>query len=142
VPTVDVVARINGSPSALAPGAHGMHIHEVGSCAGSYAAAGSHFDPGPASSNLPVDANHPFHMGDLPNLIVNSRGRGFMRTTTSRITLSPGPLSIFDADGSAIIVHANPDTGEPGVTGASGGTRIACGVVMPTAHGEVDEDED
>ena len=141
-PTVDVVARINGSPSALAPGAHGMHIHEVGSCADAYAAAGSHFDPGPASSNMPVDMNHPFHMGDLPNLIVNHRGRGFMRTTTSRITLSPGPLSIFDADGSSIIVHLNPDRGQPGVMGASGGTRIACGVVTLTAPGEIDEAED
>src|SRR5262245_31069397 len=29
-PPVEVVARINGAPgSALAPGAHGMHIHEV-----------------------------------------------------------------------------------------------------------------
>src|SRR5262245_486379 len=32
-PPVDVVARINGAPgSMLTPGAHGMHIHEVGSC--------------------------------------------------------------------------------------------------------------
>lgn len=141
-PGVDVVARINGSPSVLAPGAHGMHIHEAGSCANAFAAAGSHFDPGPASNNVPVDFNHPFHMGDLPNLIVNSQGKGFMRTTTSRITLSPGPLSIFDADGSAIIVHLNPDSGQPGITGASGGPRIACGVVVHTSPGEIDEDED
>ena len=49
---------------------------------------------------------------------------------SSRITLSPGPLSIFDANGSAVIVHLNPDRGETGVTGASGGPRIACGVIQ------------
>jgi Cu-Zn family superoxide dismutase len=145
-PPVDVVARIDGTQgSSLSPGAHGMHIHEVASCANTAAAfggAGSHFDPGPASSNVPVDANHPFHMGDLPNLIVNDRGKGFMRTTTNRITLTPGPLSVFDADGSAVVVHVGPDTGQPGVTGGAGGARIACGVVVGTPPGDIDEDED
>jgi Cu-Zn family superoxide dismutase len=130
-PGVLMVARINGPTSALAPGAHGVHIHEVGICeAPAFATAGSHFDPGPAGSNLPVDANHPYHSGDVPNLIVSSSGRGFMSHITSRITLSPGPLTIFDANGSAVIVHLNPDRGEVGVTGASGGARIACGVIQ------------
>lgn len=130
-PTVEIVAQINGPVAALAPGAHGMHIHETGICdpAVSFASAGSHFDPGPFAHNAPVDANHPFHMGDIPNLIVNSRGRGSLEHTTSRITLSDGPLSVFDANGSAVIVHLNPDRGTPGVTGASGGPRIACGVI-------------
>jgi superoxide dismutase, Cu-Zn family len=138
-PGVLIVARINGPTSALAPGAHGVHIHEVGLCeAPAFATAGSHFDPGPAGSNLPVDANHPYHMGDVPNLIVSSRGRGFLSHITSRITLSPGPLTIFDANGSAVIVHLNPDRGETGVTGASGGARIACGVIQPVS----DDDDD
>ena len=47
------------------------------------------------------------------------------------MTLAEGPLSLFDTDGSAIIVHANPDqgiTGEP-KSGVSGGPRAACGVI-------------
>ena len=108
-----------------------MHIHEVGLCeAPGFTTAGSHLDLGPAGSNLPVDANHPYHTGDIPNLIVSSLGNGFLSHISSRITLSPGPLSIFDANGSAVIVHLNPDRGEPGVTGASGGARIACGVIQ------------
>ena len=39
-------------------------------------------------------------------------------------------LSGSDADGSAVILHLNPDRGQPGVTGASGGARIACGVIQ------------
>jgi Cu-Zn family superoxide dismutase len=130
-PGVLIVARINGPTSALAPGAHGVHIHEIGLCeAPGFTTAGSHLDLGPAGSNVPVDANHPYHTGDIPNLIVSSTGRGFLSHISSRITLSPGPLSIFDANGSAVIVHLNPDRGETGMPGASGGPRIACGVIQ------------
>lgn len=65
-------------------------------------------------------------------------GNGFLSHISSRITLSPGPLSIFDANGSAVIVHLNPDRGEPGVTGASGGARIACGVIQLVPDGDDD----
>ena len=71
-------------------------------------------------------------MGDIPNLEVGADGKGTMKVTTSRVTLSDGPLSLFDADGTAIIIHGNPDqgiTGEP-KSGVSGGPRVACGVVM------------
>jgi Cu-Zn family superoxide dismutase len=141
-PTVEVIARISGPASALAPGAHGMHIHEYGICdaAAGFGTAGGHFDPGPLGHSNPVDTNHPYHMGDVPNLIVSSSGKGFMKHTTSRITLSPGPLSVFDADGSAVIVHLNPDRGQNGVTGASGGPRIACGVVSLVEPGAEDAD--
>lgn len=131
-PGVDVEARITGQRGALTPGSHGLHIHEnaKGGCLPPYTSAGGHFDPGPAG-NADPDANHPFHMGDLPNLVVDEKGVGTMAATTSRITLSPGPLSVFDADGSLIIVHGKPDQGIPGPpgSGVSGGPRIACGVI-------------
>ena len=62
-------------------------------------------------------------------MIANRHGVGRLRHTTSRITLSPGPLALFDADGSAVIVHLNPDRGINGATGTSGGPRVACGVI-------------
>jgi Cu-Zn family superoxide dismutase len=115
---VDVTVTVSG----LASGRHGVHLHAVGKCEPpAFTAAGGHFDPGPAGNTDP-DANHPFHMGDVPNLEVASNGT---------VTLSDGPLSLFDADGTAIIIHANPDqgiTGEP-KSGVSGGPRVACGVV-------------
>jgi Cu-Zn family superoxide dismutase len=129
--TVDIVARVVG----LSSGLHGIHIHEVGSCADTTAAfggAGGHFDAGPFGNSGP-DINHPFHMGDIPNLDVDPSGVGRLRHTTSRITLSPGPLSVFDADGSAVIVHLNEDQGVTGLAGSglSGGVRLACGVIEP-----------
>jgi Cu-Zn family superoxide dismutase len=70
-------------------------------------------------------------MGDIPNLEVGKDGTGTLQSVTTRVTLTDGPLSLFDADGTAIIVHGNPDkgiTGEP-KSGVSGGPRVACGVV-------------
>jgi len=112
----------------LPEGKHAVHIHEVGSCT-PCSAAGGHFDPGPAGNSSP-DGNHPFHSGDLINLDAHTHV-GTMHTTTSRITLSPGPLSLFDANGSAFIVHAAPDSYCPdgAVAGCAGGARIACGII-------------
>src|SRR4029079_714392 len=84
--------------TGLKPGKHGGHLHAVAKCEPDFTAAGGHFDPGPAG-NMDPDANHPFHMGDIPNLEVGANGQGQMKITTTRVTLSPGPLSLFDADG-------------------------------------------
>jgi Cu-Zn family superoxide dismutase len=122
---VDVTVTATG----LKPGLHGVHLHAVGRCEPDFAAAGGHFDPGPASNTDP-DVNHPFHMGDIPNMDVGQDGRGSLKAVTTRVTVSAGPLSIFDADGTAIIIHANPDQEIPGEakSGVSGGPRVACGV--------------
>lgn len=125
------VVTITLKASGLKPGLHGVHLHAVGKCEPpAFTAAGGHFDPGPAGNTDP-DANHPYHMGDIPNLDVNDKGTGTLKAVTTRVTLSDGPLSLFDADGTAIIIHANPDKGITGETksGVSGGPRIACGVV-------------
>jgi superoxide dismutase, Cu-Zn family len=124
------VVEITVTASGLKPGLHGVHLHAVGKCEPDFAAAGGHFDPGPASNTDP-DANHPFHMGDIPNLEADASGKGTLKAVTTRVTLSEGPLSLFDQDGSAIIIHGNPDqgtTGEP-KSGVSGGPRVACGVI-------------
>ena len=138
VPGVRVEARITGPAAGLRPGPHGLHIHEnaKGGCVPPYTSAGGHFDPGPASNPDP-DVNHPYHMGDIPNLIVDRSGTGTLNATTSRIILSPGPLSIMDENGSTIILHAEPDQGKPGPakSGVSGGDRIACGVIEPNSGG-------
>lgn len=138
--TVDLVEHEQGTgkmveitlrASGLEPGLHGVHLHAVGKCEPDFTAAGGHFDPGPAGNTDP-DANHPYHMGDIPNLEVGANLRGTLKAMTSRVTLSDGPLSLFDADGTAIIIHGNPDqgiTGEP-KSGVSGGPRVACGVIV------------
>ena len=124
------VVELSLQVSGLTPGKHGVHLHAVGKCEPDFTAAGGHFDPGPASNTDP-DANHPFHMGDIPNLEVGANGSGSMKVMTTRVTLSDGPLSVFDADGTAIIIHGNEDQGITGAakSGVSGGPRVACGVL-------------
>jgi Cu-Zn family superoxide dismutase len=126
VKEVDVFLLVKGLP----PGKHAVHIHEVAACS-PCGAAGGHFDPGPNGNSSP-DGNHPFHMGDLVNLEVRRNGVGTLRTTTTRVTLSPGPLSVFDGNGSAIIIHVSPDSYCPDgvVAGCAGGARAACGVIV------------
>ena len=108
---------------------HAVHIHETASCQPCSSARG-HFDPGPGSNSNP-DGNHPYHSGDLVNLVVDDQGVGSMQTITTRVTLSRGPLSLFDADGSAFIVHVEADSYCPGSAqvGCAGGARAACGII-------------
>jgi Cu-Zn family superoxide dismutase len=122
--------RVRAEVSGLSPGLHGFHLHENGACAPAYSAAGGHYDPGPFGNSDP-DANHPYHMGDLPNLVAGESGVGRLNAVTTRATLSPGPTTLFDANGSAVIVHLNPDQGitGPSGSGVSGGPRVACGVI-------------
>ncbi len=126
LPTVEVEADIAGLPPNTK---HGLHIHATGACEPDFKAAGGHFDPGPFGETNP-DANHPFHMGDLPNLVADAEGNATLTHRTSRVTLSEGPLSLFDGDGSAIIVHVDEDQGTTGVDGGAGGGRVGCGVIQ------------
>src|SRR4051794_31931545 len=123
------IVNITLTVDGLKPGMHGVHLHAVGKCTPDFTAAGGHFDPGPAG-NMDPDANHPYHMGDLPQLSATG-GTAVMRVATTRVTLSDGPLSLFDEDGSAIVIHGNPDQGITGApkSGVSGGPRVACGVI-------------
>ncbi len=131
---VRISGKIQGDPAKLTPGLHGLHIHAVGVCEPDaqppFSSSGGHFDPGPFGSELPVEANHPYHLGDLPNLVVDDSGRATYNALTSRVTLSEGPLTVFDDNGSAIIIHQLTDQQKAGGTAAeAGGGRLACGVI-------------
>lgn len=121
---------LNGQPSTLKPGKHAVHIHEKGDCGcDGFKCAGGHFDPGPSGNSDP-DANHGYHAGDLPSITVDEHGHGELEAITTRVTLSDGPVSILQpAEGTSLMVHANPDPHAPGESGSgiSGGPRLACG---------------
>ena len=127
-----VMAEVEG----LAPGGHAFIIHEVGSCTPDFDAAGDHFNP--------EDTEHGFihptwkrgeatrgHGGDLPNIYAASDGSARADFFTLGITLNSGPRhSLFDADGSTIIVHEKPDA--YGEEESDTGSRVACGVIGRT----------
>ncbi|MBI5452913.1 superoxide dismutase family protein [Candidatus Gottesmanbacteria bacterium] len=128
---VKINLELSGDSEKLKSGKHAVHIHEKGDCScEGFKCAGGHFDPGPAGNSDP-DLNHPFHAGDLPSITIDQNGKGKLEAISTRVTLSEGPLSILVGEGTALMVHANPDPykgGEHG-SGISGGPRIACGVI-------------
>jgi Cu-Zn family superoxide dismutase len=120
--------RIVMETKGLPPGAKGVHIHEVGKCeAPQFTSAGGHFNPDKKQHGT-MNPRGP-HAGDLPNVTIGPDGNGRLETTTERITLGTGATSVFDADGSALVIHAGPDDFMTDPTGNSGG-RSACGVII------------
>lgn len=112
----------------LPPGDHGIHFHAVGLCdgSGSFATAGAHYNPIGRQHGLLNSAGP--HAGDAPNLTVGADGRAQTSFTTDRVTLTDGSTTLFDSDGSAIVIHAAPDDQTSQPSGNSG-SRIACGVL-------------
>ena len=45
------------------------------------------------------------------------------------MTLTAGPATLFDVDGSAFIIHANPDDQVTDAGNGGSGARIACAVI-------------
>ncbi len=115
--TVGVVAV------GLAPGAHGIHIHETGVCdpAGdrAFASAGGHYNP--------MGAQHGRHAGDLGNITAAAAGTATFQEATDNFDLE----ELRDGDGAAIVIHAEEDENDP--AGESYGARIACGVLAAPA---------
>lgn len=120
------IVHVNVHVKGLAPGAHGIHIHAVGACSPTFAEAGGHHNP--LGHQHGLDNPQGAHAGDLPVLMVNDQGVGQLNAITDLATLSPGQLSVFDSNGSALVIHANPDDQVTDPTGNSG-PRIACGVI-------------
>ncbi len=114
----------------LPQGWHAFHIHQTGDCsdgAAGFKASGGHLGVDQAAHGFMSEGGP--HAGDLPNVYVDSAGRAQFQVTTERTSLdgSQGP-ALFDADGAAVVVHANPDDHSTDPAG-QGGTRLACGVV-------------
>lgn len=124
------IVHVNVHVAGLTPGLHGIHIHAIGACAPTFAAAGAHYNPLGLQHGL--DNPSGAHAGDLPNLIVNTEGVGHLDTTTDGVTISSGPTTLFDttlgAVGSAFIIHAGKDDQVSQPTGNSG-DRVACAVI-------------
>jgi Cu-Zn family superoxide dismutase len=133
---VHVRFEVSGDPTVLKPGRHAVHFHEKAACdCDGFKCAGGHFDPGP-SGNTDPDANHGFHAGDLPSIVIDEDGTGVLEAITTRVTLSEGPVSLLGGasapDGTSIMLHANSDPHTPGESGSghSGGPRLACGTIV------------
>ena len=120
--------RILLDVKSLPPGIKGVHIHAGARCEPpSFESAGPHFNPTKAEHGS-ENPKGP-HAGDLPNITVDETGQGHLEVTNARVNLKEGPASLFDGNGTTLIVHEGPDDLHTDPAGNSG-TRIACGPVI------------
>ncbi len=123
--------RLQAQVRNLPPGQHGIHFHQFGACTPTFGAAGEHYNPIGTMHGLENPAGP--HAGDLPNLTVNADGTGSLDTTTKLVTLTSGPMTVFDSDGTALVIHALVDDQKTDPSGKSDG-RIACAVLQPNTQ--------
>jgi Cu-Zn family superoxide dismutase len=108
----------------LPEGEHGLRLHITGSCeAPDYASAGG-----------PLEAANTEHghrnlgaalLADLPKAVIGASGSG---TISSTLRGAPRDVAaqMFDADGTALVVHAGPD--DRADLADRSNSRIACGI--------------
>jgi Cu-Zn family superoxide dismutase len=116
----------------LPPGRHGFHIHAMGDCGDTkFERAGGHLHAATSSVHGLLNPQAT-DTGDLPNLVVAPGGRLDAELFSSFVTLGGGGgrQPLLDADGAALILHANADDHMSQPIGGAG-ARIACAVIKP-----------
>jgi Cu-Zn family superoxide dismutase len=114
----------------LTPGWHALHFHEKADCATPmFKSAGSHAHMKLPSVHGLLNPGGP-DSGDLPNIYADAHGDVAAEIFAPSVALRAGTAraNLLDADGSALIVHANPDdyTSQP-IGGA--GDRVLCAAI-------------
>ena len=113
----------------LAPGEHGVHLHQKGICeAPDFKSAGGHFNPAGKQHGFDNPSGH--HNGDLPkNVTVGPDGTAKATFTVHDLSLPPdAPDSILANGGTSLMVHEKADDMKTDPSGNSG-NRVACGVI-------------
>ena len=114
----------------LTPGWHAVHFHEKGDCGTpDFKSAGAHVHSAATTVHglLNPDAND---NGDLPNIFAGPDGSATAEIYSTLVSLKGAGErpALLDADGSSIVVHANPDDHKTQPIGGAG-ARVACGVI-------------
>jgi superoxide dismutase, Cu-Zn family len=121
--------------AGLPHGIHGVHVHSIGRCdPPEFASAGPHWNPLARKHGMNNPAGP--HAGDLPNVQVVANGTLGAALTLPGASLFAPPASagaLLDADGAALVIHANADDYVTDPSGNSG-PRIACAVIRPFAE--------
>jgi Cu-Zn family superoxide dismutase len=119
------------APGILAPGLHGMHIHEIGKCEpnsvaptggppGNFLSAGGHYQA-PGHTGKPES-------GDLTSLEVRQDGSAYLVTTTDAFTRD----DLLAGNKTALMLHGAEGGDMPGMADMSA-DRVACGVIAPAS---------
>ncbi len=102
-------ASLTVTATGLPPGLHGMHVHKTGRCEADSADPAKPQTKGAflsAAGHLAEEGqSHGAHDGDLPSLLVREDGTATLSVASDRLTRE----AVLDADGSALMVHADRD---------------------------------
>lgn len=115
--------------TGLTPGHHGFHVHEFPSCdvgqkdgrSVAALAAGSHYDPKETGTHQGPDGKG--HLGDLPSLSADKKGR-------STIAINAKRLKLNQIRNRSLIIHAGGDNYSDNPALGGGGDRVACGIIQ------------
>lgn len=118
--------------TAIPAGSHAIHFHTNGTCdLPGFTSSGGHYNPMDTNHGFDASAPNP-HAGDMLNFEAPASGVVKTQISNERVSLSirDGFAPLFDADSTALIIHASSDDYITQPTGAAGG-RIACAVITP-----------
>ncbi|XP_058518742.1 copper chaperone for superoxide dismutase isoform X1 [Ochotona princeps] len=143
---------IEGTIDGLAPGLHGLHVHQLGDLTNDCSSCGDHFNPDGTSHGGPQDAER--HRGDLGNVHADADGRAVFRMEDEQLKVwwegGWGPSSdvsssdpvvnpkVWDVIGRSLVIDEGEDDLGRGdhplskITGNSG-ERLACGIIARSA---------
>jgi superoxide dismutase, Cu-Zn family len=108
----------------IAPGPHGIHIHEKGDCSSPDGeSAGGHFNP--TGDKHGGTTSRSRHVGDFGNIVVDKSGGGEFEI---KVPAPAKPFAWEQLVGKAIVIHGGKDDLSTQPSGNSG-DRIACGVL-------------
>ena len=121
--------------AGLAPGWHGIHLHQIGDCSdgnAGFKASKSHIDPANHAHGLLNPEG--FEAGDMPNLYVGNDGRATAAFYLEGLGGTPseeayamfgGKRLLLDDDGTAMVIHEKQDDHKTQPIGGAG-ARVAC----------------
>lgn len=119
-----VLIRILIPAGGLSPGWHGTHLHMVGNCSdhAKFEGASGHIQK--TNTNHGLLYVHGPENGDLPNISAAGDGSASVELYSGLVTLA----ELQDTDGSALVIHAQPDDHVSQPLGNSG-DRVGCAVI-------------
>jgi superoxide dismutase, Cu-Zn family len=121
--------KIEVNLKGLTPGLHGFHIHETGNLLDKCSSCKAHFNPYNKNHGGPNSKER--HVGDLGNIVANSKGVVNQVLYDSLIKLRGTKCNII---GRSVVIHQDEDNlGVPGdpeslKTGRAG-SRVGCAVI-------------
>jgi superoxide dismutase, Cu-Zn family len=130
--TAEIVATSAGALiklklTGLPAGPHAIHFHETGTCEGDLSSAGAIYNPLGASHGF-LSEEGPM-AGDLTNIHADATGQVEAELLSPFVNLSKdAEESIFDADGTSLVIFEKADDHQTDPEGNSG-ARIACGAI-------------